>query len=155
MRYGVLVDLARRVRRGDSIDVTMGYFNVIWQADANAMALAALAHASAPPFIVNLAGREELGVRAACTELARLLGVSVSFTGQEARDALLSNGARGWERLGRRASMPHACSRGRRTGLNVAARAWTSPRTSNRGADAFDRRRRFQALAHDRADPRL
>ena len=100
MRYGVLVDLARRVRRGDSIDVTMGYFNVIWQADANAMALAALAHASAPPFIVNLAGREELGVRAACTELARLLGVAVSFTGQEARDALLSNGARGWERLG-------------------------------------------------------
>ena len=100
MRYGVLVDLARRVRRGDSIDVTMGYFNVIWQADANAMALAALGHASAPPFIVNLAGREELGVRAACTELARLLGVAVSFTGQEAQDALLSNGARGWERLG-------------------------------------------------------
>ena len=100
MRYGVLVDLARRVRQGEPIDVTMGYFNVIWQADANAMALAALAHASSPPFIVNLAGPEELGVRAACTELARLLGVAVSFTGQEARDALLSNGARGWERLG-------------------------------------------------------
>ncbi len=100
MRYGVLVDLARRVRQGEPIDVTMGYFNVIWQADANAMALAALAHASSPPFIVNLAGPEELGVRAACTELARLLGVEVSFTGQEARDALLSNGARGWERLG-------------------------------------------------------
>jgi nucleoside-diphosphate-sugar epimerase len=100
MRYGVLVDLARRVRQGEPIDVTMGYFNVIWQADANAMALAALAHAASPPFIVNLAGPEELGVRAACTELARLLGVEVSFTGQEARDALLSNGARGWERLG-------------------------------------------------------
>ena len=100
MRYGVLVDLARRVRQGEPIDVTMGYFNVIWQADANAMALAALAHASSPPFIVNVAGPEELGVRAACTELARLLGVEVSFTGQEARDALLSNGSRGWERLG-------------------------------------------------------
>ena len=100
MRYGVLVDLARRVRQGEPIDVTMGYFNVIWQADANAMALAALAHASSPPFIVNLTGPEELGVRAVCTELARLLGVEVSFAGQEARDALLSNGARGWERLG-------------------------------------------------------
>jgi nucleoside-diphosphate-sugar epimerase len=100
MRYGVLVDLARRVRQGEPIDVTMGYFNVIWQADANAMALAALAHASSPPFIVNLAGPEELGVRAACTELARLLGIEVSFAGQEAQDALLSNGARGWERLG-------------------------------------------------------
>ena len=52
----------------------------------------------------NIAGPEELSVRAACTELARLLGVEVSFTGQEAGDALLSNGARGWERLGAPAS---------------------------------------------------
>ena len=72
----------------------MGYFNVIWQADANAMALAALAHTSSPPFIVNLAGPEELSVRATCSELARLMGVDVSFTGTEAPDALLSNGTR-------------------------------------------------------------
>src|SRR5689334_17699075 len=38
MRYGVLVDLARRIVDQEIIDVTMGYFNVIWQADANAMA---------------------------------------------------------------------------------------------------------------------
>ncbi len=94
MRYGVLTDLAARVFRREPIDVTMGYFNVIWQADANAMALAALAHTSSPPFIVNLAGPEELSVRATCAELARLLGVDVSFAGSEARDALLSNGAR-------------------------------------------------------------
>ena len=84
-----------RVLRREPIDLTMGYFNVIWQADANAMALAALAHTSSPPFIVNLAGREELSVRETCTELARLLDVDVSFTGREAADALLSNGARG------------------------------------------------------------
>jgi nucleoside-diphosphate-sugar epimerase len=94
MRYGVLTDLAGRVLRGEPIDVTMGYFNVIWQADANAMALAALAHTSSPPFIVNLAGPEELSVRATCSELARLMGVDVSFTGTEALDALLSNGTR-------------------------------------------------------------
>jgi nucleoside-diphosphate-sugar epimerase len=100
MRYGVLVDLARRVSQREPIDVTMGYFNVIWQADANAMALASLLHAAAPPLTVNLAGPEELGVRATCTELSRLLNVDVSFIGQEARDALLSNGSRGWELLG-------------------------------------------------------
>lgn len=100
MRYGVLVDLARRVLRREPIDLTMGYVNVIWQADANAMALAALAHTSSPPLIVNLAGAEELSVRATCIELARLLNVDVSFTGREARDALLSNGARGWTLLG-------------------------------------------------------
>ncbi len=100
MRYGILVDLARRVLRNEPIDVTMGYFNAIWQADANAMALAALAHTSSPPWIVNLAGVEELSVRGTCLEVARLLGVDVSFTGVEAGDALLSNGARGWALLG-------------------------------------------------------
>lgn len=100
MRYGVLADLASRVFRRDPVDVTMGYFNLIWQADANAMALAALAHASSPPIVVNLAGREELGVRPVCQEFARLMDVEVTFTGEEAGDALLSNGARGWRLLG-------------------------------------------------------
>jgi len=101
MRYGVLVDLARRVSRREPVDVTMGYFNTIWQADANAMALAALTHASSPATIVNLAGPEELSVRSAATELARLLDTDVSFTGREADDALLSNGSHGWALLGR------------------------------------------------------
>ena len=100
MRYGVLVDLARKVFRREPLDLAMGYFNVIWQADANAMALAALAHTSSPPLIVNLAGAEELSVRATSTELARLLDVDVSFEGREGPDALLSNGARGRALLG-------------------------------------------------------
>ena len=74
MRYGVLADLARRVAAGETIDVTMGYFNAIWQGDANAMALASLAHAASPPLVLNIAGPEELSVRATCEELARLLG---------------------------------------------------------------------------------
>jgi nucleoside-diphosphate-sugar epimerase len=101
MRYGVLVDLARRVSRREPVDVTMGYFNTIWQGDANAMALAALTHASTPASIVNLAGPEEVSVRSAATELARLLDTDVRFTGREADDALLSNGSRGWALLGR------------------------------------------------------
>ena len=42
LRYGVLVDLAQRVWNNQSVDLAMGYFNTIWQGDANAMALAAL-----------------------------------------------------------------------------------------------------------------
>lgn len=94
MRYGLLTDLAGRVLRREPIDVTTGYFNVLWQADASAMALAALPHASSPPLVLNLAGPEELSVRAVCRELGRLMGVDVSFTGEEAGDALLSNGTR-------------------------------------------------------------
>jgi nucleoside-diphosphate-sugar epimerase len=100
MRYGVLADLARRVLANEPIDVTMGYFNAIWQADANAMALAALAHAAAPPLVLNVAGPEELSVRATAEELARLLQRRVSFSGQEAADALLSNAARAWSMFG-------------------------------------------------------
>jgi nucleoside-diphosphate-sugar epimerase len=101
MRYGVLVDLAARVSNRQAVDVTMGYFNVIWQGDANAMALAALDHATTPPLIINVAGVEEAGVRATCAALARVLGVDVTFCGKEADDALLSNGSRGWALLGR------------------------------------------------------
>jgi nucleoside-diphosphate-sugar epimerase len=100
MRYGVQVDLAARVARGETIDVTMGYFNAIWQGDANAMALAALNHASTPPAVINVAGAEELSVRSVCEEFARRFGAGVSFTGREADDALLSNGSRGRELLG-------------------------------------------------------
>ena len=100
MRYGVLADLARRVLAKETIDVTMGYFNAIWQADANAMALASLAHAAAPPLVLNVAGPEELSVRATCEQLARLLQRRVSFSGQEAPDALLSNAARAWSMFG-------------------------------------------------------
>jgi nucleoside-diphosphate-sugar epimerase len=100
MRYGVLVDLAVRIARGEPVDLTMGYFNVIWQGDANAMTLAALAHVSTPPSIVNIAGAEELSVRTVCLELARRLQVKVAFTGREAGDALLSDGTRGRALLG-------------------------------------------------------
>jgi len=101
MRYGVLADLAGRIRRREPVDLMMGFVNVIWQADANAMALAALRHTSTPPLIVNIAGPEELSVRAACTELARRQNADVSFINHEAEDALLSNGARGWALLGK------------------------------------------------------
>jgi nucleoside-diphosphate-sugar epimerase len=100
MRYGVLVDLARRVHAGETADVTMGYFNVIWQGDANAMTLALFDHVSSPPLVVNVAGPEELAVRETCETFGRLMGRSVKFTGNEARDALLSNGSLGRSLLG-------------------------------------------------------
>jgi len=100
MRYGLLVDLARKVHAGDVIDLTMGYANVIWQGDANGMAIASLRHAATPPYVVNIAGREELSVRGVCEALAQRLGRSVRFSGTEAPDAILSNGSRGWADLG-------------------------------------------------------
>src|SRR5262249_43589516 len=100
MRYGVLVDLAQQVQGGRPIDLRMGHLNAIWQADANAAALCAFAHATSPPLVVNVAGPELLSVRRLGEQLGRLLGVSVSFTGSESPDALLSNAQLGHRLFG-------------------------------------------------------
>lgn len=100
LRYGVLVDLARRIGEGETIDLDMGHFNVIWQGDANAYALAALGHASSPPWVLNVAGPETLSVRRCAEQLAQLMDCEVQFCGQERPDALLSSGARGHRLFG-------------------------------------------------------
>jgi len=100
LRYGVLVDVARRVWAGEPVPLAMGHLNALWQGDANAMALCALARASSPPFVVNLAGPETLSVRRVAEEFGRLLGRAVAFAGTEAPDALLSNGRLGHQLFG-------------------------------------------------------
>jgi nucleoside-diphosphate-sugar epimerase len=94
LRYGVLVDIARKVWAEEPIDVTMGYFNAIWQGDANAMALQAFDHVATPPTVLNLAGPEMLSVHDIAEEFGRLLGRRVIVTGVEAVDAYLSNAQR-------------------------------------------------------------
>ena len=100
MRYGVLVDLAQQVNAGQPVDLSMGNMNVIWQGDANAMTIAALAHAANPPFILNVAGPEILSVRQICTRFGELLGKDVQFVGQESPDALINNGQKGHRLFG-------------------------------------------------------
>jgi nucleoside-diphosphate-sugar epimerase len=91
LRYGVLVDLALRVHRGEPVPVDMGYVNVIWQGDANRIALECLPRASAPPFIVNVTGAEVLSVRSLVEWFGTRFGKEVRFVGTERPDALLSN----------------------------------------------------------------
>jgi nucleoside-diphosphate-sugar epimerase len=99
-RYGVLVDIARQVHAGQPIDLSMGYCNVIWQGDANAMALRAFDYAASPPEILNVAGPEVVSVRQVAHEFGQLLGKSVSFRGIEGPDALLSDGQRAIQLFG-------------------------------------------------------
>jgi nucleoside-diphosphate-sugar epimerase len=100
LRYGVLVDIAEKVRDGRPVDLSMSRVNVIWLGDANAMALAALAHAESPANVINLAGEEILSVRDIAEKLGRLMGKTVQFSGQESPTALLNNGQRGRQLLG-------------------------------------------------------
>jgi dTDP-4-dehydrorhamnose reductase len=91
MRYGVLVDLARKVLAGKPIDLGMGYFNVIWQGDANAIALRAFDHVAAAPMVLNVTGPETLGVRQVAERFAERFGLALDLQGTEAPDALLSD----------------------------------------------------------------
>jgi nucleoside-diphosphate-sugar epimerase len=91
MRYGVLVDLAQRVLAGETIDVSMGNLNCIWQADANAMSIRAFDHVSSPPAVLNVTGPEVVSVRRACEQLAALMDTTVKFGGAESPTAYLNN----------------------------------------------------------------
>jgi len=93
-RYGVLVDLARKVQAREPIDLTIGAVNLIWQGDANAQALQALEHAESPPLILNLTGPEQLSVRQLAERFGEILGVPPVLQGAEAPEALLSDASR-------------------------------------------------------------
>jgi nucleoside-diphosphate-sugar epimerase len=92
-RYGVVVDLARKILAGTPIDLTMGYVNFIWQGDANSVCLRALEHASAPAAkVINLTGLETHSVSELALRIASALQATPPlFTGGEASTALLSN----------------------------------------------------------------
>ena len=100
LRYGVLVDIARKVWRGEPVDVRMGFVNVIWQGDANARAIQCLVHAAAPPFVVNVTGAETLGVRALAHRFGDMFAREPVITGREADDALLSDASRSMHLFG-------------------------------------------------------
>ena len=100
LRYGVMVDMAQKVFRGEEIDLSMGNFNAIWQGDANAMTLGSFAHVASPPFVLNVAGPEMLSTRVVCETYGKLMNKNPKFIGAEAGDALISNGSLGHQLFG-------------------------------------------------------
>lgn len=100
LRYGVLVDMARKVWTGQPVDLAMGNFNIIWQGDANAMSLMTLSTAASPAFILNIAGPETMSVRRICERFSQRMNKPVQLIGTEAPDALLSNGQLGHRLFG-------------------------------------------------------
>ena len=94
MRYGVLHDIGRKVRDGEPIDLSMGHVNVIWQGDANEVALRCLARATTPTSPINVTGPETLEVRRLAAEFGKLLGRQPRLVGQEASTGWLNDSRR-------------------------------------------------------------
>ena len=101
MRYGVLVDIAVKVKNNTPIDLSMGYFNVIWQGDVNAMVLQALEHCESPAKIINVTGPETASVRQVAQQFGEYLNTKPKFVKQETETALLSNAQLSYNLFGR------------------------------------------------------
>jgi nucleoside-diphosphate-sugar epimerase len=101
LRYGVLVDLAQHILRAEPVDVSMGFFNTIWQADANNTILQMLELCSNPATVLNVTGPETLAVRESASRLADVMGTAPPvLVGSEGSVALLSNASRCHSLLG-------------------------------------------------------
>jgi nucleoside-diphosphate-sugar epimerase len=94
LRYGTLVDVARRVFAGEPLDLAMGFFNAIWQGDANSYALRSLELCATPPAILNVTGPERISVREIAQWFGSAFGRPPRFVNGEGSMALLSDSSR-------------------------------------------------------------
>ncbi|HLR33393.1 MAG TPA: hypothetical protein VK074_12955, partial [Fodinibius sp.] len=91
MRYGNLLEIANAVYNRNPVDLRNGHMNVIWQGDANEIALRSLLHCSAPPKILNVTGPETISVRSVAHHFGRIFEEEPQFVNEEQPTSLLNN----------------------------------------------------------------
>jgi hypothetical protein len=98
--YGVLVEVASSVMEQREIDLSMGHFNVIWQGDANEIALRSLHHCSVPAKLLNVTGPETISLRWCAEEFGRLMDKKPLFKNEEQPTSYLNNAAESFKLFG-------------------------------------------------------
>ncbi|TLV03176.1 NAD-dependent epimerase/dehydratase family protein [Dyadobacter luticola] len=99
-KYGVLLEIAKSVLNSKPINVNMGHVNVIWQGDANEMAIRSLLHCEAPAKLLNITGPETVSLRWLAKEFGQIFQIEPQFIGEEQPTALLSNAAESFRLFG-------------------------------------------------------
>ncbi|HSD26640.1 MAG TPA: NAD-dependent epimerase/dehydratase family protein [Vicinamibacteria bacterium] len=82
LRYGTLVDVARRVHAGEPVSLAAGHVNAIWQGDASSYAFRSLALCDAPPRPLVVTGPDAISVRDTAKAFGRRFGRPVRFAGR-------------------------------------------------------------------------
>jgi len=100
-RYGIIVDITRKILAGEPVDLTMGHVNLIWQGDANNLIARSQALASSPAAVLNVTGPATVRVRDLAERIAGLVGREARFIGAESPTALLSDAGACFASLGR------------------------------------------------------
>lgn len=91
LRYGVLLEIARSVADHRPVDLTTGFVNVIWQGDANEIAIRALHHCEVPAKLLNVTGPETVAIKWLAEQFGHILGKEPVFVNEPQPTALLSN----------------------------------------------------------------
>ncbi|MBC8086728.1 MAG: NAD(P)-dependent oxidoreductase [Phycisphaerae bacterium] len=78
LRYGVVTDIALRILRGEPVSLATPGANIIWQGDANRLALRALGIAASPAIALNVTG-PIVSVREIAQRLANAMEKGVEF----------------------------------------------------------------------------
>ena len=99
-RYGVLLDIGRGVFNQQPIQLAMGYFNLIWQGDANSCAFRSLGLAESPPRILNLTGPDIVSVRETALAFGDRFSLPVRFEGEKRPKSYLSDASLCTQELG-------------------------------------------------------
>ncbi len=127
LRYGVLVDIARRVFAGEPVPLANGWVSCVWQGDANDRVLRALGLADFPPTAWNLCLPEPISVRAAALRFAGLFGIEPHFEGLESETSLIGNSSRLCGKLGRPEVDPETMMGWIADWVRKGGRSWNKP----------------------------
>ncbi|WP_411274811.1 NAD-dependent epimerase/dehydratase family protein [Daejeonella sp.] len=100
LRYGVMLEIAKSVMADKPIDITTGNVNVIWQGDANEIAIRSLLHCETPANILNVTGPETLSVKWLAQQFGLLLDKKPTFVNETQTNALLNNASKAHKLFG-------------------------------------------------------
>ena len=101
LRYGVLYDIGIKIWNNEPVTTGVDYFNIIWQGDANHIALLSLCHTSSPANILNVTGEGILSVKEVAEEMGKIMNKPVEVISKNNDTSYLNNASKSFSYFGK------------------------------------------------------